>query len=182
MSSLLFYYLFDDWVSIYYQAIGGEDSYRDKLHILRRNMEKSADVNHVTTLHTIGRELTVLRAVYRSYQSIVERIIQRSRRRGHHTMMHSLSNTEASDTVRLKDDPYTEIHMISSPDFQLAPSAVSRFERLLDRIGLCAMAEVEECLKEKDDLVMMVSNNIKPIQSLLRIPRVRLIEISRIST
>ena len=82
MASSLFYYLLDDWISIYYQSIGGETSYRHKLQVLRQEMEKFANVKQVTMLHNIGRELSVLRAVYRSYQSVIERLLQKHRRHG----------------------------------------------------------------------------------------------------
>jgi hypothetical protein len=38
----------------------------------------------------------------------------------------------------------------AGPGFGLPLSAVVRFERLLDRVRLHALTEIEECLKEKD--------------------------------
>lgn len=66
MASSLFYYLFDDWVNIYHQAVGGQHSYRNQLETLRQKMIDSAKIEQVTTLYRIGRELSVLRAVYHS--------------------------------------------------------------------------------------------------------------------
>ena len=39
----------------------------------------------------------------------------------------------------------------------LSQAAIVRFERLLDRINLYALSEIQECLDEKDALVFMVS-------------------------
>lgn len=158
MASLLFYYLFDDWLNIYYQAVGGEHSYRNQLETLREKMIESANVNQVTTLHRIGKELSVLRAVYRSYQSIIERIVQRHRRSA---MLMNAQSWNAADPLRTKSswsNSSTDINETSDANNQLTTSAVSRFERLQDRISLCAITEVDECLKEKDDMVMMVRN------------------------
>jgi hypothetical protein len=39
---------------------------------------------------------------------------------------------------------------------RLSSSAIVRFERLLDRIKLYAISEIDECLTEKESLVLMV--------------------------
>jgi hypothetical protein len=39
---------------------------------------------------------------------------------------------------------------------RLSSSAIVRFERLLDRIKLYAVSEIDECLTEKESLVLMV--------------------------
>ena len=38
----------------------------------------------------------------------------------------------------------------------LSPAVTVRFERLLDRINLYALPEIQECLDEKDGLVFLV--------------------------
>lgn len=159
MASLLFYYLFDDWFNIYHQAIGGENSYRDQLEDLRQQMTKSAEVDQVTLLHLIGRELSVLRAVYRSYQTIIEQIVQKQRRQKAktNTNMPGRSASDFTRTSTLLEQDSHDPNELQESNIQIAVPAVTRFERLRDRIDLCAMTEVEECIKEKDDLVFMVS-------------------------
>ncbi len=39
----------------------------------------------------------------------------------------------------------------------LTRNALARLERLLDRVEICALTEVDECLKEKEPLVLMAS-------------------------
>lgn len=156
MASLLFYYLFDDWVSIYYQAVGGENSYRNQLETLRQRMTESADVNQVTTLHRIGRELSVLRAVYQSYQSIIERLVQRHRRLTTQANSQGWSGADLTRTRSFWSGSSTDLNDASESGNQLARSTIIKFERLLDRIFLYTINEVDECLKEKDDLVTMV--------------------------
>ena len=152
----LFYYLFDDWMSIYYQAIGGPDSYRNQLELLRQKMTDSANVEDVTTLHRIGRELSVLRAVYRGYQSIIERLVQKSRyERSQGSVIDAVNFNTSTDQTTGDKNSIDYIDAAQS-NIQLTRGVIARFERLLDRINLVAIAEVNECLKEKDDLVMMV--------------------------
>ena len=157
LASLLFYYLFDDWINIYYQVVGGENSYRNQLEKLRRKMIDSPDVSQVMTLHNIGRQLVVLKAVYRSYQTIIERIVKKHRFLAVQASNHHLSDTESRPMSSLHTGSIFDINDLSETNIRLATSAIVRFERLLDRISLCAITEVDECQKEKDDMVMMVS-------------------------
>ena len=157
LASSLFYYLFDDWVNIYYQAVGGPHSYRNQLESLRQSMINSAKVEQVTKLHHIGRELSVLRAIYQSYQSIIERIVQRHRRAGPSTFINSLNGCSLGRSRSMDYGNICDINELPKTNVKLTTSDVGRFERLQDRIALCAITEVDECIKEKDDLVMMVS-------------------------
>lgn len=158
MASLLFYYLFDDWLSICYQAIGGQHSYRSKLQALRDAMEESASVHQITSLHTIGRELTTVRAIYKSYQSILERLVRKHRhsRNAWFNGANAVTATAEDATMSPNNRSGSQLDLLRT-GFDLATSAIHRFERLQDRITLMALTEVEECLKEKDDLAMLVS-------------------------
>lgn len=157
MAHLLFYYLFDDWVNIYYQAVGAENSYRNQLETLRQKMIDSAEVEQVTTLHRIGRELSVLRAVYRSYESIIERIVQKHRRSNAQANIQYQIGSDLPRARSFRDATPDNMNGATKSDMLLGTSTIARFERLRDRISLCAVTEVDECLKEKDDLVVMVS-------------------------
>ncbi|KAK5125707.1 hypothetical protein LTR85_011981 [Meristemomyces frigidus] len=63
--------------------------------------------------------------------------------------------------VSSPEDAVIEANSISSRNLSgLPPGAVARFERLRDRIDLCAITELEECIAEKDGLVQMNFNLI----------------------
>ncbi|KAL9111325.1 MAG: hypothetical protein Q9227_004202 [Pyrenula ochraceoflavens] len=162
VASLLFYYLFDDWITTYGLIFGHEHPYQDRLESLRRKMMDSAEVADVETLHQIGQQLTVLRRVYESYEKIANRILQRQasltgskyEARYQQTPFMSRSSTSDSD---FKNANLNEVDF-SAATMRLHISAVGRFERLLDRIRLYALAEIEQCLAEKEQLVWMNFN------------------------
>ena len=154
-SSLLFYYLFDDWFATYSLISGRDHPYRERLELLRQKMMTSAEVDDVEALHQIGRQLTVLKRVYESYETIVSRILQKQR----------YLLPEAAVVARRESSHEPNPFHAYQPGqrleatIPLASSALGRFERLLDRICLYALAEIEECLAEKEALVLMVSDN-----------------------
>lgn len=171
IGSLLFYYLFDDWLNLFGQVSGGKHSYRHRLEQLRSELTVSPSPEHVNTLHHIGRQLSVLRSICRSYESIIERILhkqftQAKMRRGHLTR-------QQSNTVDLQLYDTDELDSM----IRLSASSVARFERLLDRIGLCALTEVDECLKEKEALVLMNFNlvSLKEAHSVERMTRMTIL-------
>jgi len=164
-ASLLFYYLFDDWLTTYALIARRQHPYRDTLESLRKKMLDHADVAEVQKLHEVGRQLTVLKLMYQSYKLIVTQLILRqrsplaasyralSRGRSRHRDAHMYPNTAAS---RVSTEEFVLHDDNSTVKVRLSLSAVVRFERLLDRIGLYALTEIEECLKEKESLVLMV--------------------------
>jgi Mg2+ and Co2+ transporter CorA len=169
MASLMLYYLFDDWVNIYEQITGGRDSYRFRLDEIRDQMITSASVDQVKTLHSLGRQLMVLKSIYRSYQAIIDRVILRvqvsaaqdtmdtvRRAEALSRTVTNLSSVEAAST----DDPVRNVNLHES-QVRLSPKAVARLERLKDRIEICALTEVEECLNEKEAMVLMNFNLIQ---------------------
>jgi hypothetical protein len=129
-----------------------------------------AKVDLVDSLHQIGRRLAVLKRVYQSYEQMITRILQRQR----------LLRDEARNEGKAQAEPrpvansgehYDNGHrpsMFRSPTVllttsedmslgvPLSSSAIVRFERLLDRIKLYAISEIDECLNEKEALVFMV--------------------------
>ncbi len=100
--------------------------------------------------------------MYQSYALIIERVLSRqkpvnvatarqpdeesrahTRRLSHGSNAGSLLNTDVS----------TEVETLGVP---LSSVAIVRFERLLDRINLYALSEIQECLDEKESLVFLV--------------------------
>ena len=172
MASLVFYYLSDDWLNICAQVSGGEHSFRHRLEQVRESMIVSAEVELVRTLHQIGKQLTTLKLVYKSYQAVVERLLER-----HRSLLaqdHIGRRDSSSGLFRAFSDKFTnesapfEAKALGDAHFRLSTNALARFERLLDRIEICALTEVDECLKEMDALVLMVSH---PEELLIMNPR-----------
>ena len=166
MASLIFYYLTDEWLNIYSQCTGARYSYRHQLEQLRERMSSSAEVDLVKTLHRVGKQLTNLKLVYKSYQAVVERLIDRHRRPPWQSLyQYSSRRRIRSRSSSRRIPPWNEELSGSQPKYsddykhtelRLTPASLARFERLLDRIEICALTEVDECLKEKEALVLMV--------------------------
>ena len=177
LASLLFYYLFDDWLNIYAQVAGGENSYRWRLEQLRDQMTTSPEVEQVKTLHKVGRQLTVLKSVYKSYEAVIDRIVQKQRSLAGHDRFSSIKTPP--ELVRSQSSQYDdlasplELDDVGGTNVRLTANATARLERLRDRIDICAMTEVEECLKEKESLVMMNFNlvSLKESQAVEKLTR-----------
>ncbi|KAK5556757.1 hypothetical protein LTR46_005269 [Exophiala xenobiotica] len=164
-SSLLFYYLFDDWVTAFKLIARVEHPYREKLETLRQCMFDSAEVKLVKQVHDVGRQLTVLKLMYKSYELIVSGLIhsQQTARDMRPALLppsHDLDSRRFLDFITSQSSQYDELFMDddSGSNVKLSSSAVVRFERLLARIRLYALTEIEECIKEKDSLVLMNFN------------------------
>lgn len=147
MASLLFYYLFDDWINLFSQVSGSEDSYRGQLELLRQETIKNPDSKQIERVHQLGRQLSSLRSICRSYQSLIEQLLQSQT---------SLGQPVSGSMLALNDSS-------SDSEFIRLPlSSMVRFARLQNRIELCAMTELDDCVCEKDSLVQMVSHHILP--------------------
>lgn len=133
-------------------------------------MLEKPHVDWVKQLHRLGRRLAVLKRLYQSYELIMRRLLQRQRvlrdeARSSHAPPLSFSPT----TVDLE---YPDMRMrqgslvtngslpVTTTDkpvgVMLASAAVARFERLVDRINLYCLSEIEACLTEKESLTFMV--------------------------
>ncbi len=121
-------------------------------------MLKKAQLGHVEQLFNIGRQLAVLKRVYQSYELIIERLLDRQRQ--------SSASLENSSVI-----PPTGLDSMESSRPQLhdhetrlgvsfSSAARVRFERMRDRIRLYALSEIQECLDQKESLVMMVSRRV----------------------
>ncbi|KIW19936.1 hypothetical protein PV08_00511 [Exophiala spinifera] len=184
-ASLLFYYLFDDWVSTYKLIARKEHPYRSNLETLRRDMFNAADVSLIEQVHNTGRQLTVLKLMYQSYELIVSRLLHRQRAATGSELMSTSTPPAALDkqptwggvnemsAAQMHQSELMYLDEDSSPSVRLSMSAVVRFERLLDRIRLYALTEIEECLKEKESLVFMNFNlvTLKESQAVERLTR-----------
>ncbi|THW92398.1 hypothetical protein D6D15_03169 [Aureobasidium pullulans] len=174
MTSLLFYYLFDDWLTSYSLIAQRDHLYRAELEEIRTRMFKAADVSLIESLHQLGRQLTVLKLMYKSYESIIRRILQRRRSyqlpiqepvNGFHnsnawynTAVPGAFDSPSVDPLAYEQSPISPGGISKARRVTLASPAVFRFERLLDRIQLLAQTEIDECIREKESLTFMNFN------------------------
>jgi Mg2+ and Co2+ transporter CorA len=179
-ASLLFYYLFDDWMSTYALIARREHPYRDSLEKVRQDLTKAPDVHVLETLHDIGRQLTVLRLIYQSYATVVTRLLTRYQRMlpaaaarswqqaadgmqsdyGMNSNQNAFVSPRESSLAQRPDlffhDSTDLLTFATHPN--ISSPALSRFERLLDRIHLYALSEINHCIAEKESLSFMTFN------------------------
>lgn len=129
----------------------------------RDNMLREPEVKLVDELHWLGRRLAVLKKVYQSYELIMWRILQRQR-----LLRDEARTTRPPITVgsTFADSDFADLRQPThhsdfstydtSVGVQLSSSATARFERLLDRIKLYCLSEIEGCLTEKESLTFLV--------------------------
>jgi len=118
-------------------------------------MLQRAELNHIKRLHHIGRQLAVLKRVYQSYENIIEQLLQRQE-----ATLASLKNSHilsGEGTGSLSSSQPQLAGSESLLGVSLSSAARQRFERLRDRIKLYVLSEIQECLDQKESLVMMVS-------------------------
>lgn len=180
---LLFYYLFEDWFTTYSLVTRREHGYAAELDRLvrpastshrplltphqRREMLVRANLSHVDQLHHIGCQLSVLKRVYLAYELIIERVLKRQEAtlaslKNSHIVTHSgIESLASSIPINASGPQIPEADSLLG--VSLSSAARARFERLKDRIKLYALSEIQECIDQKDSLVMMVC----PIRTLL---------------
>jgi Mg2+ and Co2+ transporter CorA len=126
-------------------------------------MLQKADLTHIDQLHHLGCQLAVLKRVYLGYELIIERVLKKQEA--------SLASLKNSHIISGAASWVSEVPLVGStgpmiPEadsllgVSLSSAAKVRFERLADRIRLYALSEIEECLAQKDSLVMMNFNLI----------------------
>lgn len=160
---LLFYYLFEDWGATFTLISRREQGYAMELDRLRKEMLVKASLTHVDQLHHIGCQLAVLKRVYQSYELIIERVLKKQE-----ATLASLKNSRilSGNESLASSQPISGSHGPAMPEadsllgVSLSSAARVRFERLKDRINLYALSEIQECLDQKDSLVMMNFNLI----------------------
>ncbi|CAI7635663.1 hypothetical protein PCG10_000353 [Penicillium crustosum] len=186
--SLLFYYLFDDWVSSYGLIAKREHKYGVALEELRGQMLDRPVVDLVNELHWLGRRLAVLKRLYQSYELIMRRLLQRQRMlrdEARSAQPAALSYGATFGEMEFVDMRQSSI--VSNSGFQntteksvgvqLSSTAVARFERLVDRINLYCLSEIENCLNEKESLTFLNFNLIalKDSQAVEKLTRITIL-------
>ncbi|KAF1814119.1 hypothetical protein P152DRAFT_412628 [Eremomyces bilateralis CBS 781.70] len=155
---LLFYSLFDDWLTSYGLIGRRQYCYADELNRLREEMLTRASLAHVSHLHALGRQLSALKRLYVSYESIVERILYKQE-----ISLASLKNSNVLGSGL--DSPALQVStaMVDSGNLMgvaMSSAARVRFERLKDMIRLYALREINENLELKEGLMVMNFNLI----------------------
>lgn len=154
--------MLQSWIDSLVHLCPNQNALRANL-LQRKEMLIKADLTHVDQLHHIGCQLAVLKRVYHSYSLLIERILERRE-----VTIASLKNSHVISTAESMiasghgtDSPNPLIpELASSLGVSLSSAARVRFERLKDRIALYALSEIQECIDQKDSLVMMNFNLI----------------------
>lgn len=129
-------------------------------------------VDLVNELHWLGRRLAVLKRLYQSYELIMTRILQRQRllrdeaRSQPRPMSMGNIYTEPEFSELRQPTLQSQIGLVNINDsvgIQLSSAAVARFERLLDRIKLYCLSEIDACLTEKESLTFLVFSIFLPL-------------------
>lgn len=157
---MLFYYLFDDWLNTYSLIARREHRYARELNTLRVQMLNRAVLAHIEKLHHIGRQLGALKRVYQAYEMIIDRVLEKQE-----PTLASLKNSKVISGIQSMEASHaarTPPHLDENQllGVSISSAARSRFERLRHRIRLYALSEINECLDQKESLVMMNFNLI----------------------
>jgi hypothetical protein len=129
-----------------------------------------ASLTHVDQLHHIGCQLSVLKRVYLAYNLIIERVLKKQE-----ATLASLKNSRIVSGVEslASSIPGNALSGVQVPEadsllgVSLSSAARVRFERLKDRIALYALSEIQECVDQKEALVMMVGSSFFSLDSWL---------------
>ncbi|KAH6678354.1 hypothetical protein B0J14DRAFT_582510 [Halenospora varia] len=140
-ASNLFYYLFDDWSAAYSTV----KQFRQELKVLRkqiftninRKSVESMDNRIIPSLHVLGADIRRMHHVYEGYKNLIQRILEPQK----HSHATALPGESPKSTASSAQSP------------PLAQSAISRFQRLGDRLQLLILNETKEFVVEKDALI-----------------------------
>lgn len=124
-------------------------------------------VDLVNELHWLGRRLAVLKRLYQSYELIMRRLLQRQRMlRDEARSVQPAPLSYGATFGEMEFVDMRQSSLVSNSGFhntteksvgvQLSSTAVARFERLVDRINLYCLSEIENCLNEKESLTFLV--------------------------
>lgn len=121
-------------------------------------MFEVAELKNAKQLHHFGRQLAVLKRIYQSYSLIIERLLSGPQPSRKTAAGFLISRKPSQSTGTDKIDPSGQQLSEPGPAYgaPLSIAAAVRFERLQDRISLYAMSEIQDCLDEKEALVMLV--------------------------
>ena len=118
-------------------------------------MLRKAELKHIDRLHHIGRQLAVLKRLYQSYESIVDHVLEKQT-----ATIASLANSNivtSENSEQLSSSQLQVTEEDSLLGVSLSSAARVRFVRLKHRIRLYALSEIQDCLDQKEALVLMVS-------------------------
>ena len=162
---LLFYYLFENWHNSYTLINRKESRYGVELNGLRSSMLASPTLAHIDRLDAIGKELGVLKRHYESYNRIIDRLLEsqpasaasiQNMRLSRYPSANDASNRSQTSLSTIRPIPTgPQVGNQSTLGVSLPTSAQVHFKRLRNSIGLYTLSEVEEYLKQKDNLVSM---------------------------
>lgn len=121
----------------------------------------------VKNLHSIGRQLADLKRVYESYIFIIDSILEEQPSIDNPTGRRPLSEDDnrkkylsrTLNTPKGVTANFRQVDDSGAPQLlgvRLSQAAALRFKRLKDRIDLYALREIEDCLDQKESLVLMV--------------------------
>lgn len=121
-------------------------------------MLSKAQLDHIDQLHHIGNQLGVLKRLYKGYDLIIDRLLDKRE-----ASLASLANSNViQSSPESLDSSHHETNIAEQPHSSLGPPLSSaarvRFLMLKHRIQLYALSEVSDCLDQKDSLVTMVSS------------------------
>ena len=123
-------------------------------------MFSTAELGHIDELHHYGRQLAVLKRIYSSYDIIIDRVLagMRSTQKGHSQLTDLMREHGASSyQSQTPRSPQQEREGSLTPyGVSMSIAASKRFERLKDRINLFALSEIQDCIDEKEALVLLV--------------------------
>lgn len=145
---MLLYYLFDEWHSSYSFVLGRGYPYSLYMRQLRKAMSKHPELDHLTELNKLARQLDTLKRMYETKRIIVDNILCRHE----NSLSYRKYGSPQPATPRIKD---TFVPTSGNPDILGVPLnalSVAKFERLRDRIKLYALGELESLLSEKGEL------------------------------
>jgi Mg2+ and Co2+ transporter CorA len=163
--SLLLYYLFDDWHSSYEFVLGRGAPYSTQMRNLRNQMHKDPQLAHLSKLHTLSRQLAMLKRMYETKKIIVDNILNRQE--------NVTSKSQGlPQPIKVEKDPDDDRVMFAMTmgdssilGVPLQPLSIAKFERLRDRIALYVLGELEALLSEKNELETLTFNLISLKQS-----------------
>ncbi|RDL41990.1 uncharacterized protein BP5553_01969 [Venustampulla echinocandica] len=151
-ASNLFYYLFDDWRAVYCTVAVFQKKLRGLRKAILLTTSKSsagpADADIIPNLHMLGGQIRQMQHVYEGYKNLIQRILEPTTKQASGYG----DTTPTSPTI----NRFLQIRGRQGPP--LARSAISRFERLGDRLVLLILSETKEFLAEKDALTSTYFN------------------------
>lgn len=157
--SLLMYYLFDDWHSMYPFVLRAGHPYSTQMRALRNEMHADPRLTHLARLNHLTRQLAILRRMYETRKIILENILYR-----HENVSRASRNAHTMHGTRSPSpDDFQHQLAMGNPHVlgvKLHDLAITKFERLRDRIRLYVLGELDSLLVEKDELENLTFNLI----------------------